>query len=874
MRKYNFISLVLLIIIILFGLKYRLKNFIKWEKDNIYWDNFTKIDSIEGGYDAYILTQIKVQGEPMDSDFEVYALMDPNDSRKIADTLSDNQLLIHEKYHFNITEYHARLLRKEIIAIGKEKLKTDKLKSLHIKYLKLANKMQDEYDRESEHNKVYEKQRYWELKVDDLLRQTTLYKNTQLNSYYNFNPEKTNYFKKVLITFNNEILSSYPIKKTKCDLGEVYQVNCYKDSIIIKYYKNGRNINGGEFGTAIFKLKKEKNRIEKHYLNSNNSYNNKLKHQIEISVKIDNEDLSSTFYNSKMEVKGNKVTWKKIDNNTYLSSFYNQQNKQVSNKEGIFHIKKENDSIGRLLSIEYLTKDSLLCISKESLYAAKKFRYDKNHNIINEIFLNNYGAFAEHLSHYNILYHYDSFGNLKKMINLNQKSKKIEDHNGVCIYNYDYDSFGNIIQTKRYNRNYTPILGSEDFFKSVEDYTNENKLLFKANYYFNNTLKFNEDDKWGATRYEYVGDSLELRYNVDVYNQCFNDDTGIASVKHYLNKDGYSLKIQYLDVNGSFAKTKDNVVQYVNKYDSINNNIEQITLDSLGNKIAFSEDVATIKWSYNDRNLKVKTSYYDLKNELANANQGASFDLWRYDEEGRVIEYKNLGKNNEPIEIDGIHKTKYIYNRFGKDSIVKYYNKKNELIDGVASIKYKYNNYGTLIEEAYYNSNRLITLNSDKISYKRFLLNKKQQIIGCRFYDKNFRRTNNKYGYHYEKIGLNEYGYTTSFEYFDVKNRRVLNSEGFHKIESKKDSLGEEIEYSTYDIYLKLKENSSGIAKYEFTRAKSGIVSSIKNYNKKGKLTNDEEGVAETYYESYLNGLYYIDRELDENGHKIKKSKE
>lgn len=864
---------MLLIIIILFGLKYGLKNFIKWEKDNINWDNFAKIDSIEGGYDAYILTQIKVQGEPTNSDFEVYALMDPNNSRKITDTLSDNQLLIHEKYHFNITEYYARLFRKEIIAIGKEKLTTDKLKSLHIKYLKLASKTQDEYDKESNHNKIYEKQRYWELKVDDLLRQTEIYSDSKLNNYYTYNPIETNYFRYISLTFHNKVLTSYPINPKNKNLGEVYQLLKYKDSSIIKYYKNGKNINGGYFNTAIFKLiNTSKDTIENHYFNSNKTYNKEVNYQIEKFFIKENKDIISFFLDEKSKEVQPKCIWKNIADNTYLGNFYNPKGEKTYNRKGFFGVKKTIDSLGRLSKEEYLNKNGTLILDKENLISGVLYFYNDDHTLKQKKLLNLYGGYAEHKNMFNILYNYDSSGNISKVISLDPDNNLIEDKSGISIYKYWYDSKGNEIQIKRYNRKKVPVLGSEDYFMSVKDYDDKNRISFDAQYYFFNTLKFNEEDKWGATKYEYKGDSIELRYNYDVYNNNFNDDTGIATVKIYLDKDRNSNKVQYLDLKGNFAKTKDNVVQYKYKFDKNGNTIEEITLDSLNRKIPFSEDVSVVKWEYNKNNIKTKTTYYTAEGALANAKQDATYNFFTVNNKNEIEEVKYYDKNMKPVEIDGIFKTKYYVNRFGKDSIIEYYNKQDRLIDGIAMIKYKYNSYGTLIEEAYFNNERKHIRDANGISFLRYLINSRQQNIGHRYFNENFSRINNIHGYHYEKIVLDNYGYVVSEEYFDKRNNPVINKEkGYHKLIYKRDSIGELTGYEQHNTRNKLIEDNSGIAKQVYTRAKSGLTLTIKNYDKNSILTNDSRGVAETYYKSYLNGLYFIDKELDKNGKEIKK---
>lgn len=873
-KKHNIISVILFFIIVLFGLNYGVKKNIKWNKNIITWENFIEVNTLENEYVADILSSIKYKNTFEDPDFEIFAYMDQNNSHKVKDSI-DNQVLIHEKYHFNITEYHARLLRKEIIGIGRKSINEYKMNKALNKYLKLCNKMQDEYDNQSDHNRKREKQRFWELKIDDLLRQTEIYSNTKLNTYHLYNPKKTNYFKKISLNFKDTILTSHPVNPENKNLGEIYQFLKYKDSSVIKYFKNGKNINGGYFNTAIFKLIYNTSTIKKYYLNKNRTLNKKLDFQIEKKIFNQNGQVIIEFYKEGLNTLYKKHIWQSLkDDDIYTGTFYNKKGEKTYNEKGIFKIRKTLDSIGRVSKVEYLNKEGELMLEKESFISGAIFFYNTNHTIKQKKLINTYGGYALHKNIYNKTYDYDDLGNISKITSLDTNNNRTEDKSGISIYKYWYDLKSNEIQAKRYNKKDIPVLGSEDYFKEVNDYDLKNRIVFNAKYYFLNTLKFNEDDKWGATKYEYINDSIELRYNLDGYNINFNDDTGVATVKCYLDKNKNIFKAQYLDSNGNFAKTKDNVVQYINKYDNHNNIIEETTLDSLNNKISFSEDVSTVKWEYNKNNIKTKTTYFTTEGKLANARQNATYNFFTVNNKNQIEEIRYYTKEMKPVEIDGIFKTKYLLNRFGKDSIVEYYNKRNKLINGVAIIKYEYNKYGTLIHEFYFNSERKRTKDSNNISYKLHLVNLKQQSIGYKFFnEKNFRsKINNKY-YH-EKITLDNYGYIISYEYFNRNGKPTLNLDGYHKIIYERDSLGEMLGYKQLDTNNKLVEDKNGIAKYKYSRFRSGLESSAKSYDKNGCLVNDKNGVAETYYLPYLNGLYYIEKEIDKNGKVIKKENE
>src|SRR5690606_3369398 len=114
----------------------------------------------------------------------IYARMLPHLSgRVVSEDEETDQLLIHEQHHFDITEYHARLFRKEVIGIGKENLTNEDLQRLGKKYLAMIEKMQAMYDLESKHNTDWIKQRYWELHIAGLLRETAFYTDEDIYHY-------------------------------------------------------------------------------------------------------------------------------------------------------------------------------------------------------------------------------------------------------------------------------------------------------------------------------------------------------------------------------------------------------------------------------------------------------------------------------------------------------------------------------------------------------------------------------------------------------------------------------------------------------------------------------------------------------------------
>ena len=130
-------------------------------------------ESLHGGNKfAYIVTEIK----SFDSDypFDIKAVFHPSRSYVYNEnTIGDKNLLTHEMYHFHITEYIARKLRKEISKRNPEDID---LNALLEKYKNEENLLQREYDKETYHSYFSGKQIEWQQKVDSLLNTLNKYR--------------------------------------------------------------------------------------------------------------------------------------------------------------------------------------------------------------------------------------------------------------------------------------------------------------------------------------------------------------------------------------------------------------------------------------------------------------------------------------------------------------------------------------------------------------------------------------------------------------------------------------------------------------------------------------------------------------------------
>ena len=218
--KHHYIaSGVLVVLICLFGgsgRKIEQSFLIKWEDRLLTWDDFKAERVVNDDFDAEVHTRLKAHWEPKEHELSVWAVMNPKLSgfrREMIDSVGTPQLLIHEQYHFNITAYFARLLRKELVQLGVEKLNKYQLQTLVHNYSRKIDSMQERYDLESNHNVKENEQRYWELYVDGLLRETAFYADPNLYHYQRFTGATTPWYRNVVKGLDGQVHWALPVSE-------------------------------------------------------------------------------------------------------------------------------------------------------------------------------------------------------------------------------------------------------------------------------------------------------------------------------------------------------------------------------------------------------------------------------------------------------------------------------------------------------------------------------------------------------------------------------------------------------------------------------------------------------------------------------------
>jgi hypothetical protein len=138
----------------------------RWQE--LAWDDFKRKDIPPNTrFDAGISSNVFVEFDSAEGRFLAYAAMDPQKSWKKRKAVGSNDLLKHEQYHFNITEYFARLMNLEIENNNLQDVNEIEDKLLNIRAA--LSEIQKKYDQESMHSLYVANQNLWEFKIDSLL---------------------------------------------------------------------------------------------------------------------------------------------------------------------------------------------------------------------------------------------------------------------------------------------------------------------------------------------------------------------------------------------------------------------------------------------------------------------------------------------------------------------------------------------------------------------------------------------------------------------------------------------------------------------------------------------------------------------------------
>ena len=370
------------------------------------------------------------------------------------------------------------------------------------------------------------------------------------------------------------------------------------------------------------------------------------------------------------------------------------------------------DSLGRIISIEYLAKNLAAYDNPKSIGSAS--------------------------------IHYDIWGNIISMEFFNKKGERVANKDGWSIRRLETDNYGNITDVRYYDRQEAPYMTKEGhWFKRSHDdrgflvckyfldtqgmpYIPKKKGYAKQ-IFFNNSRglavrnEFFDDkeapvmsyDKVFAQESEYnkYGSRTRIKF-FDTENQpCISSYKCHEMVSTY-NRENLISRVDFYDVYGKHCKSKYGIATSLHEYEK-GNLIREYYLDENGEPCLDSKGSADIRFTYDERGTRTSVEYRDINGVVAPDASGVARRVWVINADGdRLSESTYDADGALHISKKGVAFTYWQYNAYG-DVIEETYADADgnpcENSDGIAKCVYEYNEQGEESNRIYYDLNGNIT---------------------------------------------------------------------------------------------------------------------------------------------------------------------
>jgi serine/threonine-protein kinase len=514
-----------------------------------------------------------------------------------------------------------------------------------------------------------------------------------------------------------------------------------------------------------------------------------------------------------------------FDENGFISSlrYTNRDGKFVCDKENIYGKRYERDGKGRVKTEYYLAQNDSVISTSWGL-GVKEFKYE-NDNLVEAVYLSPDG------------------------------SPSFDDSDGVSIYTMEYDDWGNNIRALHKSSDRKPMITKKQGIAGIKNtFNNEGQIVEQC--YLGTDDKLMHCVSAGC-----AGIKIEYNENGYVKQQTFIDETGNpvnndvlggTIIKYEPDPNGNLLIEEHLDANRQPYETLHGYAKIVAKYDSLGNQTEVFHYDKKDalclvdiDMDGINDEVAGIKYEYNDRNKVIKETYYGTNNQPKANNNKVTVAIREYDDSGNFLQsmrycqadgtltlstegiagWKAKYKDGFEVEreffdkqenitscTDGYAKWTNSYEN-GLIKEISFLDKYDNLvvcqkivIDGreykYAGVKFKYDGRGNCIEEFYYNAARRLAT---------------PYIERC-LYD--------------------NYGNKTERSYYDANGNKTFCTNGYFKLKSVYNDKHQEIEVRAYDKNDNLIMSSSlgyAVAKADYD-SKKGFITKFSMFNTAEKL--------------------------------------
>ncbi|GAA3509488.1 hypothetical protein GCM10022393_22490 [Aquimarina addita] len=167
-------KLFAIILVLVFANHGYVERFSYAEKSTLEWSDFRGEPNLKSDFDASVNTGITYQWSiskdygKIELKYDVDSFCYPSLSW-VKKGQSTKYLLVHEQLHFDISELHARIMRKKLQEYRPSNNVRKDLNTMYKRVERMRVNMQEQYDKETEHSKNKESQMKWENKVENLM---------------------------------------------------------------------------------------------------------------------------------------------------------------------------------------------------------------------------------------------------------------------------------------------------------------------------------------------------------------------------------------------------------------------------------------------------------------------------------------------------------------------------------------------------------------------------------------------------------------------------------------------------------------------------------------------------------------------------------
>lgn len=872
------------------------------EEHNIPWsqskplsfDDFVGYPDLFTTYDASIYSAFNYEFDENDHLIKLEAVCRGDDSWVNPWDDDSYSLLMHEQYHFNITELAVRKARQQIFNNKKEEISRADIEDIITSNIEFRDELQRLYDEESDHSVIRDKQGYWQYKIDSFLYELDAYWTSALLEYPP-SSDTLKYFRNITINSKRQIVGLDALQNGEDSYTPHYQFHFDKNKTlrVIEFIDQGQLSEDHHFGAG------------------------------RVVISDSSKFRSTEFYDINGEITQNTLGYAKElmyrKGDKLVLNYFDVNDHQIDNGSNEFENILQLDTLGRVIAkISYdqsgrvitsasgVQTEKYMYSDQSSLFFNSLKYFDANdypaktkrgvHQIIfkrdqsgRSIYERTCGPYNEDAPVKGRVYQkriYNEFGYLTELAYYGSDDHLIEDSKGAAKSTWSYDRYGNVNRESNYNGNNVLVNDDEGVATSYYQYDQNSNLLSYQRYGTGDEMVF--DEGYGKEVYEY--DSLNRMIsikNYDAYGHPSRSEYNSFLYKIFRDSSDNQTTLLFFNEKLEPDTTSDGSHKSIQKFDPRGNLIEKSFYDLQGSLLAVEQDVAIFEYDYDERDNKVESRFYNIHKELAFANQGISINKYVFSNENRIIERSYHDSTGSLAPFDGVARFQWVHDNKGNEIEEWRFNQFNMLLDsGTAIVKNKYDGSGNRIEFRNFDNKQELVKTGPAIvmiSYNKFnevvreehlnhfglpTINDKDSVYTYEyFYDDENRYLGMRFigtnqipkqvdGIAQVIVKVGDRGNTESIAYLDSLSNLTEDKSGVAVYNYQYDLYDREITYSYLGSDSLPTKYDGFFAKIECERDRSGNISKKVYYDEMGQLAINSDSIAMYTYKYDRNGYY------------------